>query len=114
MSNPESTTMSVEDAGKLIGLGRDAAYQAARSGQLPVVRTGRRIRVLRPALETMIAEGNVRPQVTFNMDIDAVVRKLRIAELESRIERDQKELASLRNIDMKVGGYAVGAAREVA
>ncbi len=43
-------TISVEEAGTLIGVGRSAAYEAARSGQLPTRRLGRRLLVPVPAL----------------------------------------------------------------
>ncbi len=36
-------TISVERGGQLLGLGRSAAYEAARRGELPVLRFGRRL-----------------------------------------------------------------------
>lgn len=36
-------TLTVEEAGALVGLGRGAAYAAARRGELPSVSLGRRI-----------------------------------------------------------------------
>lgn len=47
-------TLSVQEAGRYLGIGRDAAYAAARSGELPSVRFGRLIRVPRAALEKML------------------------------------------------------------
>lgn len=43
-------TVSVEEAAQLIGLGRSAAYEAARRGQLPTRRLGRRLVVPVPLL----------------------------------------------------------------
>lgn len=43
-------TLSVEEVGSLLGLGRTAAYEAARRGQIPSRRLGRRIIVPVPAL----------------------------------------------------------------
>jgi excisionase family DNA binding protein len=46
MTSTESTrprTMSVPDAGRELGIGRRAAYQAARRGDIPTLRIGRRI-----------------------------------------------------------------------
>jgi hypothetical protein len=43
-------TVSVEEAGRFLGLGRSAAYEAARRGQLPTRRIGRRLLVPVPAL----------------------------------------------------------------
>jgi excisionase family DNA binding protein len=36
-------TVTVDEAAKILGLGRSAAYEAARRGQLPTRRLGRRI-----------------------------------------------------------------------
>jgi excisionase family DNA binding protein len=43
-------TITVEQAAKLLGLGRTAAYDAARRGELPTRRLGRRLIVPVPAL----------------------------------------------------------------
>jgi len=50
----ERLTYTVEEAGKLLGIGRSAAYAAARSGELPTLRMGRRLLVPRRALEQML------------------------------------------------------------
>lgn len=44
------TTIIVEEAASLLGIGRSAAYEAARRGQLPARRLGRRFFVPVPAL----------------------------------------------------------------
>jgi excisionase family DNA binding protein len=44
------TTITVEEAASLLGIGRSAAYDAARRGQLPTRRLGRRLFVPVPAL----------------------------------------------------------------
>ena len=51
----ESLTLSVPEAGAELGIGRDAAYQAVRTGQIPVIRIGRLLRVPRAALEKMLS-----------------------------------------------------------
>jgi excisionase family DNA binding protein len=43
-------TITIEEAARLLGLGRTAAYEAARRGQIPSRRLGRRIVVPVPAL----------------------------------------------------------------
>jgi excisionase family DNA binding protein len=54
-SKVESLTMRVEDAAKLLGIGRSAAYNAARAGSLPgAFRVGGRILVSKAALERAI------------------------------------------------------------
>jgi len=43
-------TLSVEEVASLLGLGRTAAYEAARRGEIPNRRLGRRVIVPVPAL----------------------------------------------------------------
>ncbi|RIK10604.1 MAG: DNA-binding protein [Acidobacteria bacterium] len=43
-------TISVEETAKVLGIGRTAAYEAARRGELPTRRLGRRVLVPVPAL----------------------------------------------------------------
>jgi excisionase family DNA binding protein len=49
--------MSVPEAGKRLGLGRDAAYAAAARGELPILRFGKLQRVPVAALEKMLEAG---------------------------------------------------------
>jgi excisionase family DNA binding protein len=44
-------TISVPEAGRWLGLGRNASYEAARRGDIPTIRIGRLIRVPVVALE---------------------------------------------------------------
>jgi excisionase family DNA binding protein len=52
--NPE--TYSVPEAGRIVGLGRNASYEAVRRGELPVLRFGRILRVPRAALDRMLGK----------------------------------------------------------
>jgi excisionase family DNA binding protein len=52
---PERETLSVVEAGRRLGLGKDAAYRAARSGELPVLRIGRRLLVPKARFERLLA-----------------------------------------------------------
>lgn len=47
-------TMSVEEAGEVLGISRSSAFQAAANGQLPVIRIGKRLLVPRHAIEQML------------------------------------------------------------
>jgi excisionase family DNA binding protein len=49
-------TYSVPEAGRIVGLGKNASYDAARRGELPVLRFGRILRVPRAALERMLGK----------------------------------------------------------
>lgn len=51
-------TMSVPEAGKLLGIGRNAAYAAAERGQIPTIKLGKLLRVPRIAIEKMIGIDN--------------------------------------------------------
>lgn len=51
---PTLCTISVEAAGNLIGISRQAAYDAANRGELPIIRIGRRIRVKARPLYAML------------------------------------------------------------
>jgi len=46
----EEATITIEQTAELLGLGRTAAYEAARRGEFPTRRLGRRIVVPVPAL----------------------------------------------------------------
>jgi excisionase family DNA binding protein len=59
----ERKVLSVIEAGRLLGLGKNGAYEAAHRGELPVVRIGRRLLVPVVALERMLAEAGKRPEV---------------------------------------------------
>lgn len=52
-------TLTVADAAKLLGIGRQTAYDLAAKGKLPgVLRLGRRIVVSKKALERFLSGGN--------------------------------------------------------
>ena len=48
-------TLTVEEAGQLLGIGRGAAYAAASRGEIPTIRIGRRLVVPVDALERMLS-----------------------------------------------------------
>jgi excisionase family DNA binding protein len=49
-------TLSVPEAGRWLGIGRNAAYEAARRGDIPTIRIGRLLRVPVVALERKLEE----------------------------------------------------------
>jgi excisionase family DNA binding protein len=51
----ERKTYNIEEAGRLLGVGRDQAYEAAKSGQLPTIKIGKRLLVPKAALDRMLA-----------------------------------------------------------
>jgi excisionase family DNA binding protein len=62
----EAATVTVEEAGQILGLSRNSAYIAARKGQLPTLRIGKRLVVPRAALDRLLASADsIRdPKVT--------------------------------------------------
>ncbi len=69
----QMATISVPAAGRVLGLGRDSSYAAARTGELPVLEMGRLLRVPVVALARKIvgetpaadpeAGSNMRPRL---------------------------------------------------
>jgi excisionase family DNA binding protein len=47
-------TITVEEAGRLLGVSRSAAYRAAGRGELPTIRIGRRLLVPTAKLKAML------------------------------------------------------------
>jgi excisionase family DNA binding protein len=51
-------TYTVEEAAKLLRIGRNQAYEAAKSRELPTIKIGKRILVPRVALEQMLTKAS--------------------------------------------------------
>jgi excisionase family DNA binding protein len=50
----EKKTVSVPEAGQELGIGRNAAYDAAKRGDIPTIKIGRRLLVPRAALDRLL------------------------------------------------------------
>ena len=50
----ERQTLKIEEAAKVLGISRNTAYDAARTGQLPTVKIGKRLLVPRVALARLL------------------------------------------------------------
>ena len=48
-------TYSIDEVAKLLGIGRNSAYEAARRGDFPTIKVGSRIVVPKAALDRMLA-----------------------------------------------------------
>ena len=57
---PERLTWNIQEAAHALGVSRGLAYEMARTGQLPVLRLGRRMVVPRAQLEAMLERGAAR------------------------------------------------------
>jgi excisionase family DNA binding protein len=49
-------TLTIEEAAKLLGIGRQLAYDKVKTGEIPVLKIGRRLLVPRAALEKLLNE----------------------------------------------------------
>lgn len=56
----ERTTLSIEEAAKVLGIGRTLAYAAAKNGQIPALQIGGRTLIPKAALQKML-EGDWTP-----------------------------------------------------
>jgi excisionase family DNA binding protein len=54
-------TYSIDEASNLLGVSRVSLYNAAKAGELPTVKFGKRILVPRAALEQMLAGPTPKP-----------------------------------------------------
>ena len=59
----EKKVMTIIEAAKELGISKGSAYEAARSGQIPTIRIGRRLIVPRVAFDKMLAQAGERQEV---------------------------------------------------
>ena len=57
----ERATYTIDEAAEILGIARSSAYRAARSGELPTIKIGRRILVGRHALADIINHNGHTP-----------------------------------------------------
>jgi excisionase family DNA binding protein len=50
----QNLTMSVPEAGALLGLGRNGSYKAAKRGEIPTIRIGNKLLVPRVAIQRLL------------------------------------------------------------
>ena len=56
IADDDKLVLTIEEAGKLLGLGRSGTYEAARRGDIPTLRIGSRILVPKVALLKLLEE----------------------------------------------------------
>ena len=54
-------TYSIPEAAQELGIGRSAAYEAAKTGEIPTIRIGNRILVPIAALDRMLEQAAPKP-----------------------------------------------------
>ena len=57
MNQVDPRTVTVTQAARILGISRGSAYEAVKTGELPVIRIGKRLLVSRAALERMLEPG---------------------------------------------------------
>jgi len=53
----ERLTLSIPEAAKVLGIGRNLCYARVKTGEIPVIKVGRRLLVPRRALEKLLEQG---------------------------------------------------------
>ncbi len=48
-------TFTVEEVAKMLGIGRNSAYEAVARGEIPTIRVGKRLLVPKAALEKLLS-----------------------------------------------------------
>lgn len=56
--NDEEAVYTIEKVARLLGIGRSSAYAAARRGEIPTVRIGKRLLVPKVAFERLLNPAN--------------------------------------------------------
>jgi excisionase family DNA binding protein len=72
---PDTLTLTVPEAGKLLGLGRDAAHEAAERDEIPTLRIGKRIIV--PTAKLLLLLGVVVEAKPPSTNINRVINETR-------------------------------------
>ncbi len=54
MNQADARTVTVTQAARILGISRGSAYEAAKTGELPVIRIGKRLLVSMEALDRML------------------------------------------------------------
>lgn len=70
----ERQTFTVEQAARIMGIGRNSAYEAIRRGEIPVLRIGRRLLVPKKALEDMLSSGSRHEPEAVHNERSLIVR----------------------------------------
>lgn len=58
MENTERLTLTVDEAGRLLGISRPTAFKLCHEGSIPTIRLGRRLVVPKVQFEKLLAGGN--------------------------------------------------------
>jgi excisionase family DNA binding protein len=54
MKKKSAATISIDEAAEVLGVSRGSAYKAAHAGELPIIKIGKRLLILRDKFEEML------------------------------------------------------------
>ena len=95
MTMLQRLTYTVEEAGDLLGISRGSAYNLVRTGEIPVLRMGRRLLVSRVALEDLL--GHAPPPRRERPGQHSPIRQVETtADRQSRASRPPRQLRCQR------------------
>ena len=66
----EKLVYTVEETGRILGIGRSSAYEAIRTGQIPSIRIGRRLLVPMVAIERLLKAGRSATEGRRNVPVE--------------------------------------------
>lgn len=52
----DKLTLSIEEAAKVLGIGRNLCYDRVKTGELPCIKIGRRLLIPKKALEKLLTD----------------------------------------------------------
>jgi len=61
MTGSDCLTVTVDEAARILGISRNSAFRAVRSGELPAIRIGRRLLVPRAQVTELLNSCGRRP-----------------------------------------------------
>jgi excisionase family DNA binding protein len=67
----ERIVLTVPEAARALGIGREQAYRACRRGELPAIRIGRRILVSREALKLLVSTPHIAADLRSHRSLGA-------------------------------------------
>ena len=60
----EKLTLTVTEAARCLGIGRNSAYEAIARGEIPVVKVGKRLLVPKAALDRLLSGDHAKSTLT--------------------------------------------------
>jgi excisionase family DNA binding protein len=85
----ERLTYTIREVQKLLGLGRQTAYNAVQSGAIPVIKIGKRLLVPRSALHSLLAAPPASAKPAEPVELPGPGRPRKVTRLTDPVGDDQ-------------------------